>query len=283
LDAAIFTGITTAGPDVTILHALFARHVGTAGGDVGKIRLRFYSTTLESGTTLNIDQIYVSYAEAVSGSIALILADTAELQAEMADGGRTDLLIDAIKTKTDFLPSYTAGQAGGVFIAGANAATTFAALTVTAATTFGGAVVITDQTTALSLGKYLKDILDDTAVLPATWVVPGTGTSTLTTTDVQTYCDAAITANTLVKDLPTNSELTTALGTSWTTALTEAYPAYDATSMTPAQALYAILQSVSDFAITGLNISVKNLAGTEAMKFTMDSATVPTLRSRAAP
>ena len=36
------------------------------------------------------------------------------------------LNIDAIKTKTDFLPSATAGAAGGVFIAGANAATSVA-------------------------------------------------------------------------------------------------------------------------------------------------------------
>ncbi len=33
--------------------------------------------------------------------VAAILADTNELQAELADGGRTDLLIDAIKAKTD--------------------------------------------------------------------------------------------------------------------------------------------------------------------------------------
>jgi hypothetical protein len=100
-----------------------------------------------------------------------------------------DVTTNAIKTKTDFLPSYTAGNANGLFIAGVNASCT-----------------ITDVATAGSVGKYLKDILDDTAVLPATWVVPGVGTSTLTTTDVQTYCDAAITANTLVKDIPSTSE-----------------------------------------------------------------------------
>jgi hypothetical protein len=49
-------------------------------------------------------------------------------------------------------------------------ATTFAALTVTAATTLTGAVVLTDQTTALSLGKYLADILGYADCLPASWV-----------------------------------------------------------------------------------------------------------------
>ena len=34
-----------------------------------------------------------------------ILADTNEVQAELADGGRTDLLVDAIKAKTDNLPA----------------------------------------------------------------------------------------------------------------------------------------------------------------------------------
>jgi hypothetical protein len=38
--------------------------------------------------------------------------------------GTTDADITAIKTKTDFLPSATAGSAGGLFIAGSNAATT---------------------------------------------------------------------------------------------------------------------------------------------------------------
>lgn len=46
----------------------------------------------------------------------------------------------AIKVKTDYLPSATAGAAGGVVIAGSNAATTFATLTVSGATTLTGNV-----------------------------------------------------------------------------------------------------------------------------------------------
>lgn len=49
-------------------------------------------------------------------------------------------LISAVKTKSDFLPSATAGAAGGVMIAGSNAATTFASLTVTGATVYTGNV-----------------------------------------------------------------------------------------------------------------------------------------------
>jgi len=51
-----------------------------------------------------------------------------------------DTEITAIKTKTDFLPSVTAGAAGGLMIAGSNAATTFATLTVTGASIFTGNV-----------------------------------------------------------------------------------------------------------------------------------------------
>lgn len=40
-----------------------------------------------------------------STQLAAIVADTNELQADMADGGRVDLLVDAIKAKTDNLPS----------------------------------------------------------------------------------------------------------------------------------------------------------------------------------
>lgn len=42
--------------------------------------------------------------------VAAILADTNELQTDLTDGGRLDLLIDAIKAKTDGLPSDPADQ-----------------------------------------------------------------------------------------------------------------------------------------------------------------------------
>ena len=44
------------------------------------------------------------------GHIDDILGDTAEFQAELADGGRTDLLIDGIKAKTDNLPADPADE-----------------------------------------------------------------------------------------------------------------------------------------------------------------------------
>ena len=41
----------------------------------------------------------------MQGNVTDILADTGELQAELADGGRTDLLIDGIAGKTANLPA----------------------------------------------------------------------------------------------------------------------------------------------------------------------------------
>ncbi len=51
--------------------------------------------------------------------VAAILADTNELQSDWADGGRLDLLIDAIKAKTDILPaSFPTNFASTVISAG---------------------------------------------------------------------------------------------------------------------------------------------------------------------
>ena len=60
LDSAFWTGITT-DTNSTKSATLFTSHVGTGAND-GLVRVRFYSTTLEAGTTLNTDQIYLSYS-----------------------------------------------------------------------------------------------------------------------------------------------------------------------------------------------------------------------------
>jgi len=52
--------------------------------------------------------------------------------------GTNATAVTAIKTKTDFLPSATAGATGGVLIAGSNAPTTFATLTSTGALNING-------------------------------------------------------------------------------------------------------------------------------------------------
>ncbi len=68
---------------------------------------------------------------AIQNTGVQILIDTNELQTNFTNGGTLEIRIDGlesgisgIKTKTDYLPSVTPGQANGLFIAGTNAATT---------------------------------------------------------------------------------------------------------------------------------------------------------------
>lgn len=151
------------------------------------------------------------------------------------------------------LPDATAGEAGGLLIAGSNVATTFAALTVTNAMTFSGAVVLTDQTTALSLGKYLFDILADTVVLPATWVVPGVGTSTLTTGDI----DARLAAIHLDHLFSTAASIpSAAAGTFYDQLLTNGSATYDRTT----DSLQAIRDRGDAAWITATGFSTHNAA-----------------------
>ena len=79
-------------------------------------------------------------------------------------------------------------------------------------------------------------------------------------------------------DPPTKAEM----DAMWTTAMTESY-ASDGATMTPAQALYMILCSVSEFSISGTTITGKQLNGsTTAMTWTLNDATDPTSRTRVA-
>jgi hypothetical protein len=64
----------------------------TLSDEIAAVKAETAAILVDTGTTLD-------------GNITAILADTNELQAELADGGRTDLLIDAIKAKTDVIPA----------------------------------------------------------------------------------------------------------------------------------------------------------------------------------
>jgi len=71
-------------------------------------------------TDMNADVVDIYLVDNTSGCIPF--TTTLYTSAQTLD--EVDSNVDAIKTKTDYLPSATAGSAGGVFIAGANAATT---------------------------------------------------------------------------------------------------------------------------------------------------------------
>jgi hypothetical protein len=66
--------------------------------------------------------------DANSTQLAAIVADTNELQAELVDGGRTDLLIDGIKAKTDVIPASPAAVGSQMDLVNAPNATAVTAL-----------------------------------------------------------------------------------------------------------------------------------------------------------
>lgn len=82
-----------------------------------------------SNWVTNPDNTSVFRIDALPGVIA------ANTPTNFSTWGDIGSKVDGIKTKTDFLPSATAGSAGGVFIAGTNAATT---VTTSFTTTFTG-------------------------------------------------------------------------------------------------------------------------------------------------
>lgn len=91
----------------------------------------------------------------------------------------------------------------------------------------------------------------------------------------------AIDAAAIATDAIGSAELAaTAVSKIWTTALTEAYAANDV-APTGAQALFLIMQMLTEFAISGVTLTVKKLDGTSAATFTLDSSTVPTSITRA--
>jgi hypothetical protein len=100
----------------------------SAGGEAGIDWANIGSPTTAvnlSGTNIDADQIVAS----VSGAVGSVTGAVGSVT------GLTASDVGAIKTKTDFLPSATAGSAGGVFIAGTNAATV---VTTSFTTTFTG-------------------------------------------------------------------------------------------------------------------------------------------------
>lgn len=103
IKADAFVGIVADGPSENISAQLLARNVGTTGADDRKVRIRFYSNSLEAGTTLNIDLISIGWAESVVTKLNEIITDTNELQGDWMDGGRLDLIIDAILADTNEL------------------------------------------------------------------------------------------------------------------------------------------------------------------------------------
>lgn len=149
--------------------------------------------------------------------IDLILADTGELQTDWVNGGRLDLLIDAIKAVTDLLPN--AGALSDL------------------------AAILVDTVEIGVAGAGLTDL---------------GGMST-----------------------GMKAEINIEVDTGWATQMADSV-APDGTISTREQAVYALLQMLTDFAISGTTLTVRKVDGTTTlMTFTLDDATNPVSLTRA--
>ena len=201
---------------------------------------------VDTGTTL--DGKLNTIDDFLDTEVAAILADTNELQGDWANGGRLDLLVDSIISKVDVVD----GIVDDILV---DTGTTIPA-------------------TIATIDTVVDAILVDTAVIGAAGAgLSGVPWNAAWDAEVQSEVADALAAY----DPPTKAEM----DAMWTTAATESY-ASDGAAATPAQLLYMILCSVSEFAVSSTTITGKKLDGsTTAMTWTLDDASSPTSRTRA--
>lgn len=113
------TGLT---PTIDIYNVTGSLQVVTAaamievGGGIYKYDFATFDSTLDyavicdGGSSLGNADRYATGGTTVEGKTDQILTDTAEMQIDLADGGRLDLLVDGIKAKTDLIPADPADQ-----------------------------------------------------------------------------------------------------------------------------------------------------------------------------
>jgi hypothetical protein len=140
VNASLVTRVADLHTDVADNHT----DIGTALG---------YIDTEVAAIKSVVDNIHDTDLPAVKTDTAAILADTNELQTDLVNGGRVDLLIDAIKTKTDTLP--------------ASPAAVGSAMTLTAA--YDAAKTAASQTSVDTIDGIVDAILEDTGT-----TIPGT-------------------------------------------------------------------------------------------------------------
>lgn len=252
---------------------------------------------------------------ALKAETVLIVADTGELQVDWVNGGRLDLLLDAVNTTTPPTVGAIADQvweeaqvdhvAAGSF--GVTASEIAALQTDLDNGTDGlGALktLIDTVNTDLANGTdglgALKTLIDtvNTDLGNATDGLGALKTLIDTVnTDLANGTDGLGALKTLIdtvnSDLANGTDGLGALKTLidalnditaaavMTTQMTESYAA-DGTAPTPAQALHLILAMVSEFAISGTTLTAKKLDGSAtAATFTLSDATNPTSITRA--
>ncbi len=209
--------------------------------------------------------------------------------------GLTASDVGAIKTKTDFLPSATAGAAGGLFIAGTNAATT---ITTALTTTFTGNLTGSVASVTGAVGSVTGAVASVTgnvggnvtgsvgSVVGAVGSVTGAVGSVTGAVGSVTGAVGSVTGNVggnVVGSVGSVTGLTTATITAavLTTQMTESY-SVDGVAPTLAQAVMLCQQALTEFSIATTTMTIKKVDGsTTAATCTLNDGTTPTAITRA--
>ena len=188
------------------------------------------------------------------------------------DAGRLDLLLDAIKAKTDNLPPDPADQS--LIIAATDAIITDLLDKLGAV---NEAAAAGDPSATESVMQYVKQIVNILVGTAGVTTFPAESApaNAVSLAEVIRAIHADVTGLNGAAMRGTDSALQKA------TTLTEGYAA-DGSAATLEQLLYMIWSALAEFAISGVTITAKKLDGsTTAMTFTLDDATNPTSRTRA--
>lgn len=181
----------------------------------------------------------------VAGNVTDILADTSELQTDWADGGRLDLLVDAILADTDSLD--------------------------TTKITTARAAVLTDWIDGGRLDLILDARASQSSVDTLATYVDTEVAAILTAVD--TEVGAIVTA--VVTTIPAT------LAGLFTATIAEPTYRTDGASGSLAQLIYEINQNLGDFSIASTTKTTRKVDGsTTAFTATLNSATTPTAITR---
>lgn len=242
--AAIATGVwqDATGGDFTAASSI-GKSLYTSGVVPGGTNGLFIAGT-NAATTITTS-LTTTFTGSLTGSVASVTGAVGSVTGAVGSvTGLTASDVGAIKTKTDFLPSVTAGASGGVFIAGTNAATT---VTTSFTTTFTGSLTGSVGSVTGAVGSVTGAVGSVTA-----------GVTVTTNNDKTGY----------------------ALSATGSAAFTESYSADGATATLP-QLLYGIKALLGEFAITGTTLQTKKLDGaSSAEAYTLNDATSPTSITR---
>lgn len=236
--------------------------------------------------------------------VAAILADTNELQTDWVNGGRLDLLIDAIKAKTDNLPTDPADDsdidAQLATIAGYLDTEIAAILADTNELQTNQGNWLTADVSGLATAAALATVdgIVDTILVDTNELqtddVPGLIAALNDLSEAQVLAQAA--AALASYDAPTAAEMSAAFSAlndlsaaevnaevdaAFATQMADSVPA-DGVIATREQALYMLIQFLTERSVAGTTVTVSKVDGsTSLMTFTLNDDTEPTSITRA--